>query len=209
MKSFIFSLLLASIFCFDGIITPPPEILTKETAKCFLNANVTFLISRIYFELGKVDDNGVQNLRTALAEGFMRVYPYVYPSMYTGPKDQVKDVVEALKGIKVQCIFIDINIKSWREFKNMNIQALRDLINAYKAAGFQIGIIGTRHMWEQAFGSWELGNYPLIYESLDGKRDFNDFRPFGGFKEPAGKHYSDKELCGYKVQMVYMPKLIC
>jgi len=203
MKYFIFSLLLATVFCVEGLITPPPETLTNDTAKCFINFKRTFLISRVYFELGKVDDNGVQNLRTARDAGIDPVFPYVYPSMYTEIKEQIKDVVDALKGMRFKLLWIDINIKSWREFKSMNIQTMKDLISGYKAAGFDVGIIATRAMWDQAFGNWELGNYPLIYESLDGRPDFNDFRPFGGFKEPVGKHYADRELCGHKVQMVY------
>jgi len=203
MKSFIFSLLIATVLCIEGVIIPPPDILTNETAKCFLDADKKFLLARTYFEIGKVDNNGVKNLRIAAEAGFDSVLPFVYPSMYVEPKQQIDAVAEALKGMKFKVLWIDIDIKSWREFKNMNIETMKDLVNGYTKAGFNVGVIATRHKWEEAFGNWQLGGYPLIYESLDGKPDFNDFRPFGGFKTPVGKHYVNKNLCGVTAQMVY------
>jgi len=209
MKPFIFSLLLASILCFEGVIIPQPDILTNETAKCFVDADVSFLLGRAYFEIGKVDHNFVNNSWIALEAGIKRVYPFVYPSLYVSPTDQVKAVVDLLRGTNFEYIFIDIDIRSWREPKNMNVETMRELINGYTRAGYKVGIIATRYMWEQAFGNWHLeGRYSLIYESLDGRRDFKHFKPFGGFKHPVGKHYTNKNLCGVIAQMVYMPHLI-
>jgi len=209
MKPFIFSLLLASIFCIEGVIIPQPDILTNETAKCFVDNDVSFLLALAYFESGWADDNVVNNLRTALAEGVRHVYPFVNPSLHKHHKDQVNAVVELLKGMNLEYIFIDINIRSWSDYKYQNIDFMKDLINGYTKAGYKVGIIASRMMWEFAFGSWQLGGtHPLIYRSLDGNRNFNDFKPFGGFKEPVGKYYTNKRFCGFLVQMIYAVNII-
>lgn len=207
MKSFVFGLLIVAAFCIDGIIIPPPNALDSKMAKCLKDAGVKFALVRVYTKDAEVDKNAVANINLARKEGLGNVFAFVYTTMYTTPEDQVKAVAAALKSTKVDGLFIDIESSQWREFKQMNVDTIKELYARYTKAGFKVGIIGTKHMWDDAFGSFQMndGKMPLIYESVNGKADFKDYKAFGGWRQPNGKHYVNKKMCDIEAQLVYSP----
>eukprot|EP00826_Nyctotherus_ovalis_P048017 TRINITY_DN5616_c0_g1_i19.p1 TRINITY_DN5616_c0_g1~~TRINITY_DN5616_c0_g1_i19.p1 ORF type:complete len:214 (-),score=50.61 TRINITY_DN5616_c0_g1_i19:106-702(-) len=192
--------------CTNGVMIPPPDKLTDTTAKCFSSSGIKFMLVRTYLASGKVDKNAVENIKTATAAGMGEVHALVYPAMYTEPKEQIADVLKTLKGLKIARLWININIPDWREFHQMNIETLRDLINGFQRGGHKVGILGTSKVWYDAFGSFTLrGDIPLIYESMNGKPDFKDFRRFGGWRSPYGKHYIAKSMCNVRAELLYRP----
>lgn len=207
MKSFVFCLLIVAVLCIEGIIIPPPNALDERTAKCLKDAGIKFALVRVYTKDAEIDKNAVENIKLAQKEGLENVFAFVYTTMYTVPEDQVKEVANALKGIKVDGLFIDIESSQWREFKQMNVDTIKELYSRYTKAGFKVGIIGTKYMWDDAFGSFQMndGKTSLIYESVNGKADFKDYRAFGGWRQPNGKHYINKRMCDIEAQLVFVP----
>lgn len=206
MKFLIFAFLVVAGLCINGVMIPPPDQLTATIAKCFVSSDIKFMLVRTYLASGKVDKNVVANIKAAHEAGAGEVHAFAYPAMYTEPKEQIADILKTLKGLNTTRIWININIPDWREFHQMNIETLRDLIAGFQRGGHKVGIIGTAKVWHEAFGSFTLrGDIPLIYESMNGKPDFKDFRRFGGWRSPYAKHYISKNLCNVRAELVYRP----
>eukprot|EP01022_Parablepharisma_sp_SALTPOND_P004506 TRINITY_DN120406_c0_g1_i1.p9 TRINITY_DN120406_c0_g1~~TRINITY_DN120406_c0_g1_i1.p9 ORF type:complete len:258 (+),score=29.66 TRINITY_DN120406_c0_g1_i1:6970-7743(+) len=205
---FVVSLAMA-VMCHLGTLVPPPGKLTPETAKCLLGSGHDFTAIRVYTSEGKVDPNAVANLQAAMTAGFKNIDVFVSPCLPCEPETQIKEVVDMLKGKKPGTLWINIDVPGWREFKAFNQLFLEDLLNGFSKAGLKVGILGSKFQWEEFFGPGYSGGskYDLMYESLNKKADFNDFKPFGGWRKPAAKHFqSGALLCSLKMELLFKPQ---
>ena len=205
MKSFILALLFVAVLCKKGILIPEPQKLTEEEAKCLVTSKIEFVIIRGYMTIGKVDPNLISNLETARKAGIKDLGVYASLHLQDETEPQIKALGAALKGQKIDIVWINIDIPGWREFVDFNTQTLEEIIAAIKKLGYKVGIMGSKEAWERAFRTYKhKGDLPLLYESLDGKADFKNFKPFGGWTKPDVKHYKSGEpLCKFKAEMLF------
>jgi len=66
----------------------------------------------------------------------------------------------------------------------------------------------SQKFWINTFGSVnacpELSSYPLIYAHTDNNPSFEDFVPFGGWKNPYGKMFQNNiTSCGTTISKIY------
>ena len=205
MKSFILALLIVAVLCKKGILIPEPQKLTEENAKCLVTSKIEFVAIRGYMVIGKVDPNLISNLEAASKAGIKDLNVYVSLRLQDEPEPQIKAVGAALKGKKINILWVDIDVPGWREFVDFNTQTLEIIIATAKKLGFKVGIMGNKAAWERAFKTYKhKGDLPLLYKSLDGKADFKDYKAFGGWAKPDAKHYKSGEaLCKFKAEMLF------
>ncbi len=82
-----------------------------------------------------------------------------------------------------------------------NCQFVTELVNEVKAKGKNVGIYGSKYMWQSIFGSISgcksLASHPLWYAHYDDKASFSDYSEFGGWTKPHMKQYlGDVTVCG-------------
>ena len=202
---FILSLIFAAM-CRHGTFIPPPDKITVDTAKCILTNKHDFTIIRVYTADGKIDPNALNNLAAAHEAGFKDIEVSISPCLTSEPEDQVKEVIELLKKDHLHGIWINVDVRGWREFKSFNQMFLEDLVNGFTKAGIKVGIISSKLQWEDFFtASYSAqSKLPLAYVSLNKEANFNDFKAFGGWKKPFAKHYqSGADLCSLKMELLY------
>ena len=96
------------------------------------------------------------------------------------------------------------------QLKGIQRHHLKDLIKGFIAASYilydkyKIEIISSKSLWRATFGMFQLkSDIPLIYESMNNRMGFDNFKRFSGWKKPAGKHNEVKKMCDVDAQVVY------
>lgn len=92
--------------------------LTADTFKCLIGSKHDFTVIRGYTSEGKLDPNLLTNIKAAKEAGIKNVDVFVNPCLPCEPEEQVKAVVNALKGQPFGKVWINIDVPGWREFKN-------------------------------------------------------------------------------------------
>ena len=98
---------------------------------------------------------------------------------------------------------------SWASFDTYsNCMYVGELVQAIRNQGRAPGIYASYYMWQSIMGSanacTNLGDVPLWYAHYDGKDNFSDFVPFGGWTKPNMKQYvGDTTMCGAGVDLSF------
>eukprot|EP00831_Metopus_contortus_P077711 TRINITY_DN7360_c0_g1_i4.p1 TRINITY_DN7360_c0_g1~~TRINITY_DN7360_c0_g1_i4.p1 ORF type:complete len:241 (-),score=52.42 TRINITY_DN7360_c0_g1_i4:145-867(-) len=182
-------MLIVASLCHLGAIIPPPKVISAENVKCLINAKQNYIMIRGYISSGTVDPYMKTNVKTAVENGITTIDLVFNPCVSHAPEEQAMEFIDAIKGIAVQNIWINVDVPGWREFKNFNILFMEDLLAALSKSGKNIGIFSSKFLWEDNFGSSFHGasSKRLMYENLNKDPSFKDFKSFGGWKKPYAK----------------------
>lgn len=164
---------------------------------------LAYAVVRCHRSNGLLDANAPATILDAHAAGVPRVDVYHFP--HWSPERghaaaQVNASVNALRqaGAAFRCYWIDVELLDgapsggWSGDPAKNARFLRELVEAAEALGLSVGIYSLASAWKALMGSdtsFGQGRYPLWYAHPDDHADFNDFVPFGGWKQPSIKQY--------------------
>ena len=163
-------------------------------------------IIRAYRSTGAFDPHCLQNISRALAAG-MQVEVYMFPSFRSGnPAGQVDDLLSGLGQFRTLFIWVDIELRNphWSADKNQNQQFVSGLFDTLDSRGASWGVYTNWVQWDEIVGNnWTRGSNRLLwYPHYDGKPDFTDFRPFGGWAVPFMKQYAENaKVAGMTVDL--------
>jgi len=149
-------------------------------------------VVRLYRSNGKVDENAsisLQNLYDAKVAYFFEGYIYPCPKCKITAEEQVRAALDNLP-VPVQdnmkIVWIDVEEKDkehhWFDSPKDNIEFITNMTEAISGYKMFPGIYTRRDNWisitndSNAFSSWHLW-----YAHYDGKPNFDDFVPFGGW----------------------------
>jgi len=192
---------------------------------CLKQSGYSFAVVRIFQETDQVDPHGLASVKAAQAAG-LEVDVYMYPA---GKKSgtgsaQAQKVVDALKGVKVGRVWIDVEgtTASWSSDTTANSKLFTDIVDKLKSAGHNIGVYTQGWQWAAIMGAHFDGGkaYPVWYAEYgsqkktttsDGTCDFtgsaqnlNSFKPFGGWTSAYAKQYNGNCMkcgCGIDVNV--------
>jgi hypothetical protein len=174
---------------------------------CITNAGYSSIIFRGYKSNGQVDPNVKENL---LLASEIDCTIYISPCFKCGnPRKQLVDLCETINGTgykyRPYIAVEDINLwsKSTTENRNFITETVDEVMKQTACFG-KPRFRTTKHEWENIVGTdcIAFSDYYLWYISSDNKKDFNDFKPFGGWKKPTAKQYDqDKVVCNNHVNL--------
>ena len=89
-------------------------------------------------------------------------------------------------------------VGDWTSNTSANIQFLIGLINQANIMSVNWGLFTSASQWNSITGSTAVfGSPALWYSHLNNDPNFNDFEPFGGWKNPSIKQFvGDATECG-------------
>jgi hypothetical protein len=93
-------------------------------------------------------------------------------------------------------------------FHQANRGFYKELVDACKASPVKCGVYSSIYQWSSLFGSsYVYGNdLPMWYAHYDGKPNFSDYKPYGGWVKPVAKQYSGStSVCKMSVDLNYGP----
>ncbi|KAI7856356.1 hypothetical protein BDC45DRAFT_66544 [Circinella umbellata] len=147
----------------------------------------------------------------ARSAGFKDVDLSLKPCVHRGctktPQEQVDEFTSFANANKMGYRYLWLYVSTFDNWSSSPPAANQATLNEYKEALdaassntlWEWGIATSASDWETITGSldWELdGTVPLWYESHDGKPNFDDYTPFGGWETPFSKQYTkDAEFC--------------
>ena len=193
----------AFVTCSLSVYYPTNEKVSSKTVKCTIKAGYIGPYVRVFTSSGKIDPYAEENAKTIHHEG-QSIIGIMMPCLLCDPIAQVKTVLQLIKTHPyIEGVFIDIDVVGWKE-QSFNRAFFETLINEFNSKFF--GTIATKERWEHIFGQ----DYStptmafLIYRSLNKEPNFNDFKPFGGWRSPNGKHYdANGDVCSKKMDLIY------
>lgn len=99
------------------------------------------------------------------------------------------------------------NPNLWSTNQGENLEFIRQMAEEVRTEKTFVGIQTSKSDWESITGGTTLfRNLLLWYTGWDNKANFENFEPFGGWKVPAVKQFSDTtELCGISVNKNWDP----
>lgn len=137
-------------------------------------------------------------LQAAAAAG-VHASAYIFPCPLCSGANGTKQVTDTINFLNnnnapFDTLWFDIEgAMYWHSAHSANFQFLKDMIRGAENADIDFGIYCNWYTWSSLFGAYSLNNPPkLWYPHYDGKPDFSDFKPFGGFTKPLIKQFSDK-----------------
>ncbi|GMS90518.1 hypothetical protein PENTCL1PPCAC_12693, partial [Pristionchus entomophagus] len=170
--------------------------ITPSGFQCLRENGWIFYIGRVGKSNGAIDQTGVQNIKNAWAGGLSSVDAYLFPchsSSCGSAKQQVADTVHGLwnAGAEFGRLWLDVEIYNWGPDLNENRQFLLDMVEQCEDLGVSVGIYSNNNNWQNIVGiSWDgVSSYPLWWANYNGQNNFNNFKPFGGWSQPAIHQY--------------------
>ncbi|MFD9457816.1 GH25 family lysozyme [Streptomyces sp. NPDC059985] len=166
---------------------------------------------RGYQSVGRVDPNLAATVANAWDAGMAHVDVYQFPNFAGGnAAGQADTLVNHLqdKDVKYGMVWLDVSGPGsyWGSSTSANAAFLADWFTAMKRNGVSVGICTSASDWEGIVGSYTGGSaYPLWYTERNGKQNFDDFTPFGGWSKPNVKTYAVAELFGVGVERTWYP----
>lgn len=95
-------------------------------------------------------------------------------------------------------LWLDIEGR-WNRNIDINIQFVEELIQQINNLGIRVGIYTSKSHWISIMNNitkFSLDS-PLWYPHYDNNKSFNDFRAFGGWRQPLVKQFiGDVKECG-------------
>jgi len=169
---------------------------------------VSFGVVRTYESVGRVDPNARTTIANAIAANISVVDAYLFPCVSCGnPAGQVDATVAALKDLKTDTLWFDIEIYRWGS-QTTNRNFITGLIDRGKTLNVKMGIYTNLNNWASIVGaSWNgASSLPLWYAHYDNSPNFGDFRAFGGWTKPAIKQYrGNLATCNVGVDLNWHP----
>ncbi len=99
---------------------------------------------------------------------------------------------------EIDMLWLDIEGRWYRNI-DLNIQFVDELIQQINNLGVKVGIYTSKSQWISIMNNvtkFSLDS-PLWYPHYDNNKSFNDFRAFGGWRQPAIKQFiGDVKECG-------------
>jgi hypothetical protein len=98
----------------------------------------------------------------------------------------------------IDMLWLDIEGR-WNRNIDMNIQFMEELIQQINNLGIKFGIYTSKSEWISIMNNITKfsSTSPLWYSHYDNDKSFNDFRAFGGWRQPSVKQFiSDVKECG-------------
>jgi len=194
----------------DGIQT-----MSVAAFHCLSQNGFSFYVTRVYQETGRVDMNGINNVKAGRAAGWRDVDGYIYPSRRAGSPsaaDQIRETINALhsNGAVIGMLWMDIERDpEWSSNLADNQQFIRQLIQTAESLGVKVGIYTNNNNWQAIVGlSWsEFSRLPLWWANYNGEQSYNHFVPFGGWSRPAIHQYKGTTAgpCGVSMDLNWYP----
>jgi len=176
---------------------------------CLKSSNYSFVVTRGYQEVGRVDPNVVTNIRNARTAGISFVDVYIFPCVPCGnPAGQMQTLVKAITGENYGMIWLDLERADWSANQTTNRNFITDLINEGTTLGSKLGVYTNYNNWQAITGlEWTGASHlPLWYAHYDNKQSFSDFVSFGGWTKPSIKQYAGTHnVCGVGVDANWYP----
>ena len=167
-----------------------PECFTKDK---------DVIVLRAFDSVGRVDPNLAKNI-AKLANYTRELWVYMLPCYSCGnPQKQVQAVLDAIKNVRVDFVYIEVQGSKWDKDHAKNrgfVKAIADVIRPLSSK--RAGIFTSQPHWKHIMGldCSEFNDLHLWYEHADGSIEHKDFLPFGGWKVPTAKQYTQgKEYC--------------
>ncbi|KAF7631045.1 hypothetical protein Mgra_00008696 [Meloidogyne graminicola] len=177
-----------------------------DQAKCFNKNGYKSIYIRVWQSNNKFDINSINTIKNSRKAGIDHVDCYIFPCAKCGnAKNQISTLIKNLNSKNVKCDRFWIDVEGpqyWPSNKINNVNFIQQLINELKLNKQKIGIYTSNSQWQPITGgSNKFNGYPLWYPHYDSKSNFGDFKPFGGWKKPSIKQYSEnKKICNYKLR---------
>ncbi|KAL5477262.1 hypothetical protein EMCRGX_G024031 [Ephydatia muelleri] len=177
--------------------------LVSESDFTCLKANgFEFAIVRGFQSNGVPDSNAPTTIANARAAGIPYVDAYLFPCprCSSSAATQVASMVDKLSGSNYGMIWLDIEgSQYWLGSYSENQKFFEELLSA-AASHKSTGVYASESQWVEIMGSSSYTGgaaHPLWYPHYDDNPSFSDFAPFGGWKTPNIKQYSDTAtVCG-------------
>ncbi|CAI5442494.1 unnamed protein product [Caenorhabditis angaria] len=188
--------------------------ITESTAACLKKAGISFVIPRLFTNLGHIDETGINNVKHARAAGIEEVDGYLFPcigSKCPSAANQVKTVSEKLSAEKthINTLWLDIERLNWPANHETNRKFIEELVAEAKALKHTVGIYSNYYNWEAIVGLDYHGqsSLPLWWAEYDGTPGFAKYKEFGGWKQPKIHqwHGTEKGSCDVSIDANYIP----
>ena len=207
----LYSFLIIS-FCFSLVVCTSGVTVRTGVSNftCFKQKGYVFGIIRGYLNIGKVDPNVRNNLIAASNAKLMYADVFINPCTTCNmkPEDQVKQLVEEIKGVDFGIMYVMVQIKDkWLPNHDENCKYVNAMIDEIARNGISPGIGSDQAEWNQIMGnSCRIQNTKTAcwWDKHDKKASFDNFKPFGGFTFPILKEYDGPEnICGIEVDKCF------
>jgi hypothetical protein len=206
MKSILIGILvLVAIVEARIMVADTSELL--DSIDCFTNNGYGELLFRGLMKNGVPDPNAKQNLIVATD---IDCTVYLQPCFKCGnPRKQIQDTCEAIDGtgFVYRPYIVVEDPQDWSSDTAANRAFLEEIAdevvkqrNCFDNQRFR----STKFDWEKILGQDYIkwASKYLWYVSTDKKPDFNDFKPFGGWRSPLIKQYDQTEhVCEHTVNL--------
>uniref|UniRef100_A0A914PY73 Uncharacterized protein n=1 Tax=Panagrolaimus davidi TaxID=227884 RepID=A0A914PY73_9BILA len=200
-----------AILGFDSI-----NPISTENFTCFLKEGYEFYIGRIYKSIGEVDVTVMENIKNAKKAGFNFIDGYIFPCLMTKcktAKEQIQDTLNFVQneGVQIGRLWIDVQDGDiyWELNQSFNQAFILEAVKEVEAMGLKVGIYTNKTHWEKIVGNeWNaVANKPLWWDNWSGKKSFDDFVPFGGWKFPDLQQFNPeyKSSCGVVIDESWYP----
>ncbi|CAJ0583131.1 unnamed protein product, partial [Mesorhabditis spiculigera] len=170
--------------------------------KCLAAHNYSFFVARVWHSYGDYDETGIQNIKNARAAGWKDVDGYIFP--YTKCCQKLN-----AENANFGMLWLDIEIFEWPDNKTANQDFISELCKELDAQKVQWGIYSSAHNWLNIVGlDWAVWkDKPLWWATYDGKKDYADFKSFGGWTKPAIHQWAGSVSgpCGVNMDLNYYP----
>jgi len=194
-----------------------------STLQCIKQNGYAAAFIRVYMPAngGQVDTIGCASVINSHQAG-LGTEIYVTPAP-TGTKTGSQQFDEFYtymqnSGIQVSAVWLQVTSPlNWSSYQQTNVNFISSFSQRAKQYGVTPNIYTNWYDWQQITSSWtgwqSIANSKLWYWWTLGQgvndetpADFSDFRPFGGWNNPAVKQYAQFEsLCGLTVNRDVYP----
>lgn len=185
------------------------ELVSVEDMACIKKQGYSSMFFSAHGPTGGFDYNFPTNYKNTKMLGFTFVQGIISPALskYKTGADQMHIVGAHTYGPGSTPIYytmwikVDGNAPGWKsqsENREFILSMLQHGVDNHMALGVQT----SAESWANVVGAdWSVDSkYHLWYVSNDGKPDFSDFKPFGGWTKPSIKKFkSDTTVCGVNV----------
>ncbi|CAJ0608310.1 unnamed protein product [Cylicocyclus nassatus] len=188
------------------------QAITASTFNCFKKYGYSAVFIRAYNPQGSglFDANAPNNIRNASSTGLgTEVFMSPQPKSTKTGAVQFKEMYDGLKKNKIDIKTVWVQVTSpanWGTDSKKNLAFLNDIARTAISSGIKVGYYTNVHEWNQITKNTKITtpNTPLWYWNTNGAgpsgetpANFNDFRPFGGFKKATVKQFGQSEsICG-------------
>lgn len=177
-----------------------------ENFSCFKQNRHVYAMVRAYINTGQVDPNARKTLIAAQNAKLLYQNAYMNPCTQCKfmPEVQIDQIVEALKGIKYETIWIQVQLMDrWSANATYNCEYVKRLIAQTKKHKQSSGIASDAPAWEKIMGKDCIipdDDVGVWWIKHDNEESFDHFKPFGGFTYPTIKEFEGPvKMCGFEV----------